>query len=87
MKACSLTWVVGTEAQNDVAVRIQDESVTTHGGRRVVGRRDVRVLERAGFFLRAIERLEVMAVQVEGVAARVEVVDDDLHDLAPLKHE
>lgn len=82
-----LTRIVSAESQNDIPLRIQDQRVATHGKPREVGIRDVRVLERAGLLLGSVYRLEVVPVEMEGVAPRVEVVDDDLHDFPPVEDE
>lgn len=81
------TWVIGLEAQNDVPVGIEDEGVSPHRDGWEVGGRDVGLLERAGFLLGPPEDLEVVPVEVEGVAARVDVVDDDVDDLVLLEDE
>lgn len=82
-----LTWIIGAKSQNDVPVRIQDKRVPPHRDSGEIGLRDIGVLKRAGLFLGAVDRLEMVSVQVERVTARVEVVDDDLDDLALFEDE
>ena len=82
-----LTWIIGPESKHHVPLRVQHDRVPSHGNPGKLGLRDVGVLKRAGRALGAPHGLEVVPVQVEGVLAGVDVVDDDLHDLAALQHE
>lgn len=76
-------WVVGAEADDEVAIRADHEGVAAHGdgGEGFVA--DVV----SGFLLGADDGLEVVAVKVEGVLARVIVVEDDFDDLVLLEDE
>lgn len=80
-----LTWVVGLEAHDNVAVGVDDEGITAHGSIRELLIRDLGVRPDTGLFFRAEDSLEGMSVEMEGVAARVEVVDDKLDDLVLLE--
>ena len=76
--------VVGLEAQHRERVR--------HDGHRVAHRRRRRVVDVPGRPVarpraRAVEHLEVVAVQVERVRGIIDVVDDDLHDIAVFNDE
>ena len=75
--------VVGAETNDEVAVGSDHEGVAAHGdgGEGLVA--DVV----AGFLLGADDGLEVVAVEVEGVLARVVVVEDDFDDLVLLEDE
>lgn len=79
------TWVVGLEAQDNVAVGIDDEGVAAHGGAGEILLGDAGILPDTGLLLGAVDGLEGVAVEMEGMAARVEVVDDELDDLVLLQ--
>lgn len=64
---------------------MQDDRVPTHGDGRKLGGGDVGVLERPSFVFGAPDRLKMVPVQMEGVFAGVEVVDNDLDNLTTLE--
>ena len=72
-------WVGGPEAQHSERVCHDGHRVALHRRAGVV---DVAVRPAARPAAGAIKHLEVMAVQVEGVRGRVEVVDHDLDEIA-----
>lgn len=75
--------VVRLEADDKVAVALDDEGVAAD---RVAGETDVAVVgERAGVFLGAVDDLELVAVEMEGVLAVVFVVEDDFNDFVVLE--
>lgn len=80
-----VTRVVGLEAHDNVAVGPDDEGVSSHGNGLVVALGEGLVFKSTGFFLRAVDGLEGVAVEMERVATGVEVVDDNLHNLALLE--
>ena len=71
-------WVIGAEAQDDVAVGPDHEGVATHGngGEGLVADVVTCIVGGAG------NGLEVVPMQVEGVLACVLVVEDDVDDVA-----
>lgn len=75
------TGVVGLESQNHVTIGPDDERIATHGLLGVGFDADALVLKGAGLLLGAVDGLEVVTVEMEGVAARVEVVEDNLDNL------
>lgn len=81
------TRIVTFEPQHHIPVRVQHHRVPLHGNAREVGRRDVGVGKGAGLVGRAPDDLELVAVQVERVLARVEIVQHDVDDLVLLKNE
>jgi hypothetical protein len=81
------TRVVSLEPQYNVTVRIENKRVSPHRDGREVGCGDVGLLEEAGLFLGPPERLEVVAVEMKGMTARVDVVDDDVDNLVLLEDE
>lgn len=82
-----LTRVVCSEPQNDVSIRPNDEGIATHRRSREIRLRNIGIGERATVFGGAVQRLEIVAVQVEGVTAWIEVVDNDLDDFVALEHK
>lgn len=82
-----VTWIVCHEPQHEKALGIQDHRVPPHGHRGEVGLGDVGVGVEAGVLVGAVDDLEVVAVQMERVLARVVVVDDNLDDLALVQDE
>jgi len=82
-----LTGIISTKAQHDVPIRIQHKRIPAHGYLWVIALANADVFERPRFFLGSVQRLEMVAVQVERVTARVEIVHDDLHDLSLFQHE
>jgi hypothetical protein len=81
------TWVIGSETKNNVSIRIEHERVSTHRDGGEISLCDIGVLEGASFLFGAINSLEIVAVEMKRVTSRVEVVDDDLHDLTFLQNE
>ena len=79
--------IIALEAQHEVAIRADDDGVAAHGHGRELGGRDARVGKGPRVVVGAPDGLEVVPVQVEGVLARVEVVDDDVDDLVLLQDE
>lgn len=79
------TRVISLEAHDNVAIGPDDEGISSHGHARVVALRETLVLKSTSFLFRAVNGLEGVAVKMEGVAARVEVVDDNLDNLALLQ--
>ena len=75
------TGVVRAETQHNVAIRIHHEGVSPHGnlGEGLI----VRV--KACVVIRTNDSLECMAVEMEGMFARVVVVDDDFDDIVLLE--
>ena len=69
--------VVGAEADDEAAERVDEEGVAAHRGLGKVGFGGVGGVVRAGAGGAAGHSLEVVPVQVERVFARVEVVEDD----------
>jgi len=65
------TRVVRLEAQHNVAERVQDEGIAAHGSRAIDGLRGVRDVKEAGIIIGAGDGLEVVAVEVKGVFARI----------------
>ncbi|TKW49549.1 hypothetical protein CTA1_5576 [Colletotrichum tanaceti] len=78
--------VVGAEADDEVAVALDEEGVAAHGvaGEGEAGAGAVR--EGAGVLFGAVDDLELVAVQVKGVLAVVLVVEDDLDDVVAPEH-
>lgn len=74
--------VVGFESQNHVAVGVDEKGVAPHGH---LGKRlscaAAAVFPGAGRLVGAKDGLEIVAVQVEWVAALIEVVDDNLDNV------
>lgn len=64
-----LTGVVGLEAHDNVAVGVNDEGITTHGGAGKVLIGDLGVCPDTSLFLGAEDGLEGVSVEMEGVAA------------------
>lgn len=82
------TGVVGAEAQHQVPVGPHDDGVAAHGhARKRLVRVGALVVVGARLLGRAVDGLEVVAVEVEGVAARVEVVEDNLHHLVLFQYK
>ena len=77
-----LIWIVGLEAQDEVAVRKDGNGVAAHGNGGEIGR--VAVVD-AGVWGRSCDDLELMAVEMERVGFGVEVVDHDLDDFVMLQ--
>lgn len=78
-----LIWVVGAEAEDEVAVGADEDGVSLHwdfGEGLVVG-----VV--AGVVGGAHDGLEDVAVEVEGMAAAVVVVEDDFDNFVSLQDE
>ena len=75
--------VIGSEPQDHVAVWADHEGIAAHGhlGEGLV------VDIRTGLFGGADDGLESVAVEMEGVFAGVEVVEDDLDDLVLFEDE
>jgi len=72
-------WVVGTEAEHDIAVRVDEDGVAAHG---VGGEwRGSRGVVDACFVFAAVDDLKGVTVEVERVFSRVIVVQDDFDDL------
>lgn len=69
--------IVGLEPQYDVAVWMNEKSVTPHGFRWESLISNVR----AGLFLRANHCLERVAMQMEGMLAGIIIVQNDLDNL------
>lgn len=81
--------VVAPEPHHDVPVRIDEQDVSAHGHLR---QRDSPVQDGLGVIVSRVfvapqDGLEVVAVQVERVLARVVVVEHDLDDLVVAQHE
>lgn len=81
------TRVIGLEAQDDIAVGVEDEGISSHGDGGEGGGGNVGVLKGASFFFGAVEGLEVVPVEMEGMTAWVDVVDDDFDDLVFFQDE
>lgn len=79
------TRVISLEAHDNVAIGPDDEGVSSHGHTRVVALRDTLVLKSTSLLFRAVNSLEGVAVKMEGVAARIKVVDDNLDNLTLLQ--
>lgn len=77
-----LIWVVGLEAQDEVAVRKDGNGVTAHGNGGEIGR--VAVVD-AGVWGRSCDDLKLMAVEMERVGFGVEIVDHYLDDFVVLQ--
>jgi len=77
--------IIRLEAQHDVPIRLNQHSIPTHRRLRVLGRSVADV--GPGFFGGAVDELEGVAVEVEGVFARVVVVEDELYGLVLLEDE
>lgn len=76
-------WIIGTEAEDEVSVRSDEDGISLHwnfGEGFVVG-----VV--AGAIGRTHDCLEDVAVEMEGVAAGVVVVEDDFNDFVFLEDE
>lgn len=80
-----LTWVVGLEAHDNVAIGVDDEGITAHRSVREVLIGDLGVCPDTSLFLGPEDSLEGVSVEMERVAARVEVVDDELDNLVLLQ--
>ena len=77
--------VIGAKAQHDVAVGIHEDGVAAHGsGGESFG--FGRVVETCVVFA-AVDDLEGVAVEMEGVLSGVVVVEDDLDDLIVAEDE
>ena len=83
MIAERLIWVIGFESQDNVAFGLDEKDVSAHGHRWESLVSDIS----AGIFRGADHGLEVVAVEVEGMFARVVAVDNDFDDLAFLEDE
>ena len=77
-----LIWVVGYEAEGHVAAAVDFDDVAAYGRR---GGVDGFPAVDAGVGGGTLDDLEVVAVDVERVAAAVEVVDDDFDDVVVLE--
>lgn len=75
--------VVGAEADDEVAVRSDHECVASHGN----GGEGLIANVVPGFLFGASDGLEVVAVKMEGVLARIVVVKNDFDDLVLLEDE
>ena len=74
--------IVRPEANHKIAVRLDPQGVSSHG--RLRHANAVVIDVRAGLFLGAVDDLEVVAVQMERVLARISVVQHELDDLVTL---
>lgn len=79
-----LIWIVGLEAQHEVAVCKDGDSVAAHGDCREIGR--VAVVG-ASVWGRSCDNLDMMTVEVERVGVGVDIVDHDLDDFVVLQDE
>lgn len=79
------TRVISLEAHDNVAIGPDDEGVSSHGHTGVVALGEILVLKSTSLLLRAVNGLEGVAVKMEGVAARIKVVDDNLDNFALLQ--
>ena len=82
-KAGRLIWVIGLEAQDNVALGLDNKDVSAHGDRWQSLVSDIS----AGIFRGAGHGLEVVAMEVEGMFARVVAIDNDFDHLILLKDE
>jgi len=71
--------IIRLEAQHDMPIRLDQHSIPTHRRLRVLSRSIADV--GPGFFGGAVDELEGVAVKVEGVFARVVVVENELDGL------
>lgn len=78
-------WVVGAEAQDDVALGSDEDGVAAHGRGREGG--VIGSIVESCFFGAAVDRLEDVAVQVERVLSWVVIVEDDFDDLVMAEDE
>ena len=76
-------WVVGAEAEDDVAVWGRHEGISLHRD----GRKGFVAYPVTGILLGARNGLESVAVEVERVAAFVVVVEDDFNDVVLFEDE
>lgn len=76
------TRVISLEAHDNVAIGPDDEGISSHRHARIVTLREILVLKGTSLLFRAVNGLEGVAVKMEGVAARIKVVDDNLDNLA-----
>lgn len=65
---------------------MQDDGVTPHRDRGKVGFGEVLVAENTALFGRTVNDLEVVPVEVKGMAAWIQIVDYDLHNLVLLQN-
>lgn len=77
--------VVGAEAEHDVAVGVDEDGVAAHGRRREGGY--VGGVVEAGVVVAAVDYLEGVAVEMEGVFSGIVVVEDDFDDLVVAEDE
>ena len=78
-----LIWIIGLESQDNVAFWLDEKDVSPHGHR---GEGLISSIS-AGIFCRADHGLKVVAVEMEGMSARVGAVDNNFDDLAFLEDE
>lgn len=76
------TRIIGLEAHDDVAIRPHDEGISPHRHFDKVALGEILIGKRTGFFLGAVNGLESVAVEMDGMTARVEVVDNNLDNFA-----
>lgn len=79
------TGIIGSETHNDITIRPHDEGISPHRHTYKVALGEILIRKRTGFFLGAVDGLERVAVKMDGMTARVEVVDDNLDDFALLQ--
>jgi hypothetical protein len=79
------TWIVGPEAHDDITVWPHHKGISSHRHLYKVALREILIGKGTGLFLRAMDGLECVTVKMDGMTARVEVVDDDLDNFALLQ--
>jgi len=75
--------IIRLEAQHDVPIWLDKHSIPSHRRLRVLGRGVADV--GPGFFGGAVDELEGVAVKVEGVFARVVIIENELDGLVLLE--
>jgi len=82
-----ITWIICPKSQYDVTVRVQNDSVPSHGDRSKAGRCDIRVLEDASLFLGTPNRLKIVAVKMKRMLPGIQVIHNNLYNLTSLQNE
>lgn len=80
-------WVVSTEAKDNVATGPDKEGVASHRELLKLCLGNVEVIKGTSILLRTVDSLKLVAVKVEGMAACIHIVDDNLDDLTLLQHK
>ena len=78
------TWIIGSESNHEVSVRVHHEYVSANG--RCCKVTMMTSIEEACVSWRAIHYLEVVSVKMEWMLSGVVVIEDDLHNVTLFQH-